>query len=123
MTRKPLILAGLCVALLAAPAFAQQGSPSGAMPPPATSTMPSSPHASGTMPNTGMTTPSPTKSETAKAPHKVRHIAQAKRRSCYDLAWQSQAMNNCLARHPEQTGQTETAPNGAPIAPVGSRMQ
>jgi len=122
MTRKPLILAGLCVALLAAPAFAQQGSPGGAMPPPSTSTMPSSPHAGGTTPNTGMTAPSPSKSKTATTPHKVRHIAQAKRRSCYDLAWQSQAMNNCLAQHPEQTGQIETTPNGKPIAPVGSRM-
>jgi len=123
MTRKPLVLAGLCVALLAAPAFAQQGSPGGALSPPPSSTMQSGAPPTGThaMPNTGVTSPS--KPKTATVPHKVRHLAQTKRRSCYDLAWQSQAMKNCLARHPAQIGQIETAPNGKPIAPGDSRMQ
>ncbi|MDE2227706.1 MAG: hypothetical protein KGL11_01515 [Alphaproteobacteria bacterium] len=104
MTRKPLVLAGLCVALLAAPAFAQQSSPGGAMPP--SSTMPTGVQSGGSAgPATGMTKPSPTKPKTTTARHKTRHVAQAERQSCWDLAWQSQAMKNCFALHPEQAAQ------------------
>lgn len=95
MTRKPLVLAGLCVALLAAPAFAQQGYPGGTMPPP-TMTAPSSPQGGMTQPNSGApnaATPAP----------RARHVARATGiRSCWDLAWQSQAMKSCFAQHPEQ---------------------
>jgi hypothetical protein len=35
-----------------------------------------------------------------------KHVVKvAHRMSCYDFAWQSQDMQNCLAKHPEQTGQ------------------
>jgi len=98
MTRKPLVLAGLCVALLAAPAFAQQGVPGGSMPPPSTSTIPSSPSTGGTIAN-----PSKPKAATG---HHAQHMAQAtQQRSCWDLAWESQAMKNCFARHPAEVSQ------------------
>lgn len=88
MTRKPLVLAGLCIALLAAPAFAQRANPAGGMPTP------------------GMTQPGPSKSKAATTGHKVRHVAQAAHtRSCWDLAWESQAMKSCFAKHPEQASQ------------------
>lgn len=113
MTRKPLVLAGLCVALLAAPAFAQQASPGGTMTPPTTST-PSSPQGGMTEPNTGAP------KTATPAPH-VRHVARAKGTgSCWDLAWQSQAMRSCFAQHPDQAQQHPQAaqmsnpPSGTP---------
>jgi len=113
MTRKPLVLAGLCVALLAAPAFAQQGNPGGTMAPPAT-TAPSSPPGGMTQPSTGAP------KAATPAPH-PRHVARATRsRSCWDLAWQSQAMQSCFAQHPDQAQQHPQAaqmsnpPSGTP---------
>ena len=113
MTRKPLVLAGLCVALLAAPAFAQQGYSGGTMPPPAT-TAPASPQGGITQPNAG------TPKAATPIPH-ARHVARAKGTgSCWDLAWQSQAMQSCFAQHPDQAQQHPQAaqmsnpPGGTP---------
>jgi len=98
MTRKPLVLAGLCVALLAAPAFAQQGNPGGTMPPPTTTT-PANPQGGMTQPNAGAP-------KAATPASHARHVARATgTRSCWDLAWQSQAMRNCFAQHPDQAQQ------------------
>jgi len=150
MTRKPIILAGLCVALLAAPAFAQSSdtSPSnqtnhvsGAAPAKDDSA-PSNGGPGGTR-ATGSMSVEPTQdrdaqksagapntmgslgsaqmeqkkgsgpmARTAQQKHKVaqqnRTMSQQKRnmasnsRSCYNYAWQSQQMNDCLARNPQQ---------------------
>ncbi|HZL59886.1 MAG TPA: hypothetical protein VFC38_09305 [Stellaceae bacterium] len=163
MTRKPIILAGLCVALLAAPAFAQSSDTS----PSQTNHMsgaasakddsapsnggPGGTRATGSMPVTqaqdrdvqeSTGAPKTTGSQgsaqmeqkkgsgpmarTAQQKHKVaqqnRTVSQQKRnmaqqnqtmsqqkrnmasnsRSCYNYAWQSQQMNDCLARNPQQ---------------------
>lgn len=159
MTRKPIILAGLCVALLAAPAFAQSndtspsqtnhmsgaapakddsapsnGGPGGTR---ATGSMPvesthdgdmqKSAGAPNTMGSLGSAQMEQKKgsgpmARTAQQKHKVaqqnRTMSQQKRnmasnsRSCYDLAWQSQQMNDCLARNPQQA-QSAQSDNGA----------
>lgn len=117
MTRKPLVLAGLCVALLAAPAFAQQGYPGGTMPPPTTT----APQTRTPTPDNGMAHPNAgTPNAATPAPH-ARHMARAKGTgSCWDLAWQSQAMRSCFAQHPDQAQQHPQAaqmsnpPSGTP---------
>lgn len=113
MTRKPLVLTGLCVALLAAPAFAQQGKLGGSMAPPVT-TAPSSPQGGMTQPNAGAP------KAATPAPH-VRHMVRAKGTgNCWDLAWQSQAMRSCFAQHPDQAqqhpqaAQMSSPPGGTP---------
>jgi len=117
MTRKPLVLAGLCVALLAAPAFAQQGKPGGTMAPPATT----APQTRSPTPNSGMAQPNPGAENQATPATHARHVARAKTpANCWDLAWQSQAMNSCFTQHPDQAqqhpqaAQTSNPPSGTP---------
>ena len=156
MTRKPIILAGLCVALLAAPAFAQSsdtspsqtnhmsgaapakddsapsnGGPGGTR---ATGSMSNEPTQDGDMqksagaPNTmgsqgsaqmeqkKGSNPMATRTMGARnAQQKQQKMAQQNKtmsqqkrnmasnsRNCYNYAWQSQQMNDCLARNPQQ---------------------
>lgn len=117
MTRKPLVLAGLCVALLAAPAFAQQGGSGGTMAPPTTT----APQTRGATSGSGMAQPNSDAQNPAKPAAHARHVARAKGTgSCWDLAWQSQAMSSCFAQHPDQAQQHPQAaqmsnpPSGTP---------
>jgi len=155
MTRKPIILAGLCAILLAAPAFAQSsdtspsnssnhvsGAPSSA--PTSDQQQDSKPNSVGSADihnNNGMPmtrAPDMQKSgseaksmgsqgsahmEQKMAPRhpmasngqrKAKMASNSRSRSCYDFAWQSKEMNDCLARNPqqEQAGQPGNAPRG-----------
>lgn len=163
MTRKPIILAGICAVLLAAPAFAQSSdtSPSnqtnhvsGAAPAsdPADAKDPSVPYSGGgATHNIGMpVTQSPDRKSQdpamgsqgsaqmvqkkasrhpmASNGQPKQNMAQqnmaqrkqkmaSKSRSCYDFAWQSKDMNDCLARNPQQAQSAQSGNMPANKAP------
>jgi hypothetical protein len=128
MIRKPIILAGLAIALLAMPAFAQNSAPANT-----TDQAPAkAPYSQGSVTPPGAGSPHSANvpvDSNASSGTAVRHatgnaaVHHKQAMDCYNYAYQSAQMNNCLA-HNQTAGVTSsgtTGNTGATLMQNGNR--